>query len=209
MLEEAEKALKSDEPLPVSEQYIKEFVAYHKSAVRDFTHGFVPTYPTILFEKSMMLDMGDVTIEVYSFIRGHTDSDIMVYVPEEGLVALGDVSPERMLPSVRKEMEAYFAETMEHWGKIADGSREIKYVHMAHSDMHLSVETFKEQYRYLRDLWEGLSDLHSQGITLEEAREKFTIEDDFPYFRDKITKTGNGSIHERNIEAMWEMLSER
>ncbi len=209
MLEEAEKALKSDEPLPVSEEYVREFVAYHKSAVRDFTHGFVPTYPTILFEKTMMLDMGDVTIEVYSFIRGHTDSDIMVCVPEEGLVALGDVTPEKMLPSVSEDMGGHYADTMEHWGKIVDGGREIKYVHMAHSDMYLSVETFKEQYRYLRDLWEGLSDLHSQGIALEDARKIFTIEDDFPYFKDKITETGKGSIHERNIEAMWKMLSER
>ena len=209
MLEEAEKAIKSKEPLPVSEQYIKEFVAYHETAVQDFTQGFVPMYPTILFEITLTLDMGDMTIELYSFIRGHTDSDIMIFVPEEGLVALGDVSPEKMLPSVRKEMGAYFAETMEHWGKIVDGGREIEHVHMAHSDMHLSVKTFKEQYRYIDSLWQRLTDMHEKGMTIELAKKKCTIEKDFPYFKDKIVKTGKGSIHERNIDTMWAMLSEK
>lgn len=209
MLEEADAAMRSQDPLPVSEPYIKEFVAYHKSAVRDFTQGFIPTYPTILFEKNLMLDMGDMTIELYSFIRGHTDSDIMVFVPEEGLVALGDVAPEQMLPSVRKGMGANFADTMEHWKRIVGGDRDIKYVHMSHSDMHLSVEAFKEQYRYLRDLWEGLSGLHKQGLTIDEAKTKFTIEEEFPYFLRLTNITSRQKIHERNIETIWEMLGKK
>jgi hypothetical protein len=40
----------------------------------------------------------------------------------------------------------------------------------AHSNMFLSVETFKEQYKYLSTLWNGLSEMFRQGMTLEDAK---------------------------------------
>ncbi len=80
---------------------------------------------------------------------------------------------------------------------------------LAHSDMFLSVETFKEQYRYLNTLWQGLSEMYRQGMTLEAAKEKYTIKKDFSYFMDKITKMGDIDINEHNIEALWEKISDK
>ena len=209
MLKGGEEALKTEEPQSERYKYIREFIKYLRIAIQDLTQGFIPTYPTLLFEKSLILDMGDMTVELYSFIRGHTDSDIMIFVPEEGLVALGDVTPEHMLPSVSKEMEAYFPDTMDHWGKIINGGREIKYVHMAHSNMHLTAATFIEQYRYLHALWLGVSEMYLEGLTLDQVKMKVTIDDNFPYFKDKIIETRSGNIHEKNIEIIWERMVEK
>jgi len=41
---------------------------------------------------------------------------------------------------------------------------------MAHSDMKLGVETFKQQYRYLKTLWDGLGKMQHEGATLEDAK---------------------------------------
>ena len=139
----------------------------------------------------------------------HTDSDLVIFVPEEGLVALGDVAPEQMLPYIRKDLKSDFQVTLENWGRIVNSESEIKYVNMAHSDMHLSVQTFKEQYRYLHTLWQGLEQMRQNGLTLTDAIQKYTIENDFPYFKDKIIKTRRGSIHENNIEAIWERISKK
>ena len=68
--------------------------------IPELQSGFVPTYPTVLFEKNLILDMGDMTIELYSIGGMHTDSDIVIFVPEEGLVAIGDVPPDQ-LPELR------------------------------------------------------------------------------------------------------------
>jgi len=73
----------------------------------------------------------------------------------------------------------------------------------------LSVETFKEQYKYLNTLWQGLFEMYSQGLTIEDAKKKYTIEANFPYFKDKIIETRRGSIHENNIEAIWERISDK
>ena len=46
------------------------------------------------------------------------------------LVVLGDVAPEQILPSIRKDMEVDFSVTLEHWGKIVNSKWDIKDVDM-------------------------------------------------------------------------------
>lgn len=207
MLKDREERLKHLEQESRDFKRTQEFIACLKLVIPELQSGFVPTFPSVLFEKNLILDMGDMTIELYSIGGMHTDSDIVVFVPEEGLVAIGDVPPDQMLPVVRKELKSDFSVTLENWGRIVESGRDIKYVNMAHSDMFLSVETYKEQYKYMNTLWQGLLEMHRQGMTIEDAKKKYTIEDDFPYFMDKITKRGDIDINEYNIEAIWEKIS--
>lgn len=202
-----EEALRHMEPQSDQYKYGCERIAYLKMAVEDYKSGFIVAYPSVLFEKSLTIDMGDMTLQLYSFGSMHTDSDIVIFVPEEGLVAVGDMPPDPWLPYIRKELKSDFSVTLENWGRIVESGREIKYVNMAHSDMFLSVETFKEQYRYLNTLWRGLSEMFHQGLTLEDAKKRYTIEKDFPYFKDKIIKRGEIDINEYNIEAIWERIA--
>jgi glyoxylase-like metal-dependent hydrolase (beta-lactamase superfamily II) len=206
MLKEREEALKNLDPESRDHKFTEEFIVCLKMAIPELQSGFVPTYPTVLFEKNMILDMGDMTVELYSIGGMHTDSDIVVFVPEEGLVAIGDMAPDQILPNIRKDLKSDFAVTLENWGRIVDSGREIKYVNMAHSDMFLSVETYKEQYKYLSTLWNGLSEMYRKGMTLEEAKKKFSVENDFPYFKDRIIKIRDIDINEYNIEAIWERI---
>jgi len=97
--------------------------------------------------------------------------------------------------------------TLENWGRIVNSPSEIKYVNMAHSDMFLSVETFKEQYKYFNTLRQELSEMYRQGQTIKDAKKKYTIEKDFPYFKDKIIKMRDVDINENNIEAIWERIA--
>ena len=207
MLKEREAILMEAEPQSDEYKFTEEFIICLKMAIAELQDGFIPTYPSVLFEKNLTLDMGDMTLELYSFGGMHTDSDIVIFVPEEGFVAVGDVTPDRWIPYMNKNLTCDFAVTLEHWGRIVEGDRDIKYVNMAHSDMFLSVECFKEQYQYLHTLWQGLSEMVQQGMKIEDAKEKYTIEEDFPYFRDKRTKVRRERIHENNIETIWERIS--
>ena len=108
----------------------------------------------------------------------------------------------------RREPRAKLAEILEHWGRIINSEHPLKYINMAHSDMFLSVEMFKERYNYFTTLWHGLHDIHAQGLSVEEAKKIYTIERDFPYFKDKRLHAGGRNIHEYNIEAIWERIAE-
>lgn len=209
MLKGTEEALEHIEPQSRDYKTAKERITCLKIVIKELKSGFVPTYPSMLFEKNLTIDMGDMTLELYSFGGMHTDSDIVIFIPEEGLVAVGDLPPDQWLPYIRKELTSDFSVTLENWGRIVESKWDIKHLNMAHSDMHLSVETFKEQYRYLNTLWQGLSEMHSQGLKIEDAKKKYSIEDDFPYFKDRIIQTSKGNIHEYNIEAIWERISKK
>ena len=209
MQKEREEELKNLDPESRDYKFTDEFIVCLKMVIPELQSGFVPTYPTVVFEKNMVLDMGDMTIELYSIGGMHTDSDIVIFVPEEGLVAIGDVPPDQILPYIRKELKSDFSVTLVNWGRIVDSGREIKYVNMAHSDMFLSVETYKEQYRYLSTLWKGVSEMFRNGTTLEEAKKRYTIEKDFLYFKDRITKVQDIDITEYNVEAIWERIAKK
>jgi cyclase len=209
MQKEREEALTHLDPQSRDYKFTEEFIACLKLAIPELQSGFVPTYPSVLFEKSLILDMGDLTVELYSFGGMHTDSDIVVFVPEEGLVAVGDIGPDQVLPFIRKDLKSDFSVTLENWGRIVDSGREIRYVNMAHSDMFLSVETFKEQYKYLSTLWYGVSEMFRKGLTLEEAEKRYTVEKDFPYFKGKIIKIRDIDINASNIQVIWERMTNK
>jgi glyoxylase-like metal-dependent hydrolase (beta-lactamase superfamily II) len=204
-----EEALEHMEPQSRDYKTAKERITCLKIVAEELTSGFIPTYPSTLFEKNLTIDMGDMTLELYSFGGMHTDSDIVIFIPEEGIVAVGDMPPDQWLPYIRKELTSDFSITLEHWGRIVESKWGIKHLNMAHSDMNLSVETFKEQYKYLNTLWQGLSEMYRQGVKIEDAKKKFTIEEDFPYFKNRIVQTSRGNIHEYNIEAIWERISKK
>ncbi len=207
MLKDREEAIQHVEPDSKDYHFVREFIVCLKLAIEELQSGFIPTFPSVMFEKSLTLDMGDMTVELYSIGGMHTDSDIVIFVPEEGLVAIGDVAPDQMLPYIRKDLKSDFSMTLENWGRIVNSPSEIKYVNMAHSDMFLSVETFKEQYKYFNTLRQELSEMYRQGQTIKDAKKKYTIEKDFPYFKDKIIKMRDVDINENNIEAIWERIA--
>lgn len=209
MKKDREEALKKADPGSREYKFTEEFIACLELAIPELQNGFVPTYPSILFEKNMILDMGDMTIELYSVGGMHTDSDIAVFVPEEGLVAIGDMPPDQLLPIIRKELKSDFSVTLENWGRIVDSGREIKYVNMAHSDMFISAETYMQQYEYLSTLWNEVTEMFYEGLTLEEAKKEYSIGEDFPYFKDRITRMRDTDITEYNIEAIWERISKK
>jgi glyoxylase-like metal-dependent hydrolase (beta-lactamase superfamily II) len=209
MLKDREEALKHADPGSREYKYLEEFIACLEMAIPELQNGFVPTYPAVLFEKNMILDMGDMTIELYSVGGMHTDSDIAIFVPEEGLVAIGDMPPDQLLPIIRKELKSDFSVTLENWERIVDSGREIKYVNMAHSDMFISVDTYMQQYKYLSTLWNEVTEMFYDGLTLEEAKNEYTVAEDFPYFEDRITRMRDADITEHNIEAIWDRISKK
>ena len=189
--------------------FFREGAALATATIAELQDGFRPTFPTVLFEKRLVLDMGDASVELYAVGGTHTPGDIMIFVPEEGLVAIGDMWPDHVLPYLPKAGTWDLAEILENWGRIVDGGRTISHVNMSHSDMTLGVETFKEQYRYLRALWDGLCEMQRQGATLDAARQRYTIDRDFPYFKARLLKLRGVSIHDSNVEAIWERIGGR
>lgn len=69
--------------------------------VDDLHHRFVPTPPNQTFTDRTRIDGGDVTAELIFCGEVHTDHDVFVFVPEEGLLLTGDAFCSKNAPCFR------------------------------------------------------------------------------------------------------------
>jgi len=207
MIPQWDERMKKAAPGSGEFHYFREGILLFNKTIEELQAGFTPAFPTIVFDKGMTLFMGDMTIELYSVGGTHTPSDIMIFIPEEGLVAVGDMWPDQMLPYLNKKGAWDMATILENWGRIVESGREIKHVNFAHTDMRLKVETYKQQYHYLKTLWNGLRELRDKGGDLAAAKALYSIEKDFPYFKDRMQKMRDVDIHQGNVEAIWERIA--
>jgi glyoxylase-like metal-dependent hydrolase (beta-lactamase superfamily II) len=93
---------------------------------------FVLTPPSVTFSDRMTLNMGDLTLKLVFFGKGlHTDNDIVILIPEEGLLFTGDLlSPTERTPTVSAE------DNLPRWidvlEEILQNEREVRQVVTSH-----------------------------------------------------------------------------
>ena len=63
----------------------------YKLAYDDWVNGRVVTYPTITFDDTLNLYSGDITFNMIYFGKAHTNSDIMIHIPELKILLTGDL----------------------------------------------------------------------------------------------------------------------
>ncbi|MDY6860392.1 MAG: MBL fold metallo-hydrolase [Pseudomonadota bacterium] len=85
-----------------------------KRYARENAQGTVAQGPTITFEDSYTIDMGDMHIEVLHLGPAHSPGDIQVWLPEQRFVIAGDIAfHERMPPIFAETCTSCWIETWE------------------------------------------------------------------------------------------------
>ncbi len=89
--DEYDKALQTMEP--GSEERNEAFAQTlrYQHAWNDLANDRVLTKPTLTFEDSLTLFMGDATINMMYFGRAHSGSDILIHIPEDKILFTGDL----------------------------------------------------------------------------------------------------------------------
>ena len=70
---------------------LEKTITYYRTLAEGLGEGFRLTPPTRTFTDEMTLDLGDRTLELSYFGKAHSDTDILIFCPEEGLLATGDL----------------------------------------------------------------------------------------------------------------------
>jgi glyoxylase-like metal-dependent hydrolase (beta-lactamase superfamily II) len=63
----------------------------YRSALWDVKHRIPVLLPNITFPDSMKIDLGDTTVEMIYFGKFHSNSDILIYIPEIQVLFTGDL----------------------------------------------------------------------------------------------------------------------
>lgn len=186
-------------------EQIRETLFFTNLSLEGLEDGFVVTPPEMTFSDQMTIDLGDITLQLIYFGRAHTDNDILIYVPEEGVLMVGDLFLKSRLPFFYEENDT--PRWLASLSLVLDGEGPLEHVIPGHEELMTAAE-LRIRRDYVRDLWEGVTAAIEEGLSLEEIKERFALEARFDHLS-HLTHIYNGEdYHLINIEAIWRQLQE-
>ncbi|HEX4985720.1 MAG TPA: MBL fold metallo-hydrolase [Burkholderiales bacterium] len=124
---------------------------------------FRPALPTRTFDETVSLVVGDREIRILLLGRGHTDGDVFIHLPREGVVATGDALIDWM-----PYMNDGFPED---WVRTLDALERHDFAHIIPGHGGVLPREHLAFFRgYLADLVEAVKSAHAQGASLEEMK---------------------------------------
>jgi ankyrin repeat protein/glyoxylase-like metal-dependent hydrolase (beta-lactamase superfamily II) len=145
-----ESQLASAEPGSNSAVALSSKMTYYKGIHDGLSEGFELTPPTVTLEESMVLDLGDLSLEISWFGKSHSDDDLLIYCPEEKLLATGDVFAPGQDLYVDSERIGHFDRWIDSLETIASREDDIEFVIPGHGEF-LKLNEIGSQLAFVRD----------------------------------------------------------
>ncbi len=195
--------LESSELEPGEAEQTRERIRYATMVYDELNEGFVPTPPYITFSDRLMLDLGDLTLHLMHLGMCHSDSDILIHIPEEKLVIVGDAFNGRSVKYIDENAD------IPRWLDVLNGllkdENPIVHAVSGHGDM-MTRQDLLNHRQYIRGLWEGMQEAITEGLSLEAMKDRFSLEDHFPYVKHLRHTWDDGmDFHLLNVETVWKM----
>jgi len=182
---------------------LEEAMLYWSELTELMATGFEHPKPALSFADSMELHLDDVHIKLCYCTPGYSESDILIHVPEEKLLVVGDIFNKDRIPLISEKTDV--RRWLDLFEPFAEGREEIRYIIGAHDEL-MTLSELKVRLDYLKDLWGGVMAARREGMSLEETKELFVFAQRFPHLSHLSTRwvSWPHDLHERNIEKIWE-----
>jgi glyoxylase-like metal-dependent hydrolase (beta-lactamase superfamily II) len=140
------------------------------------TRSVRPAPPTLTLTDALTLHRGGREIRLLFLGRGHTGGDVVVHLPQERVVATGDL----LTAGPSYLGDAYVPE----WVETLDRLRGLDFdtVLPGHGDAFEGKAKIDHFQAYLRDFWQQARTLHDQGLSAEEAARRIDLRKHAPHY---------------------------
>ncbi len=184
-------------------------IALLEQAIVDYAGGFESDLPDITFSDRMAFDLGDLSIKMYFFGRAHSGSDILIHIPEEGLLLTGDLFLDgNWLPLFAGQPDLDIPKWITALNTVLDGEDPIKQVIPGHQHFW-SRERLAMWRDYIVKLWDGVQAAKVEGVDFNEVQRRFPLEKKYYYLKDLgHSDTELLRFQARTVEAFWKQLFE-
>jgi glyoxylase-like metal-dependent hydrolase (beta-lactamase superfamily II) len=166
-------------------------------------------YPDSLFDDKYVLKIGNKTFKMYHNAPSYSASDIIIYIPEERALIIGDIFNTKRIPYFSLSMEE--PTDLDAWEKlfseyVSTGSR-VKHFVGTHGEGIITAAEIRDQFKYLRKLYEEVKILKGSGKTAEEIITLLPL-DKFPYLSayNPYFYGTPYNIHQGNIRTLWNQI---
>ncbi len=181
-------------------------VAINNVIASDLSEGQKIIPPIITFNDRMTLYSDDIDLHLYYMGEGHSDCDILVHVPQEGLIVAGDAFMKSMLIGYMKQDRFDMARYSEILNTVLNDRVRIKYAVCGHGPIMTFGELLAKR-DYLKSLLEGIRQAYSDGADLKTVIQRLPLEN-YSHLTRLIGKTSAelNNEHKNIIEKYWSRL---
>jgi len=175
----------------------------------DMEEGFEIVKPSVTFCDKYTLDLGDLQLELVYFGKGHSLSDILIHIPQEGVLVTGAIVYLRgHLPGITeqaelKDVRRYIAVLNE----FLEEEAKVERVVTSHSPV-LTRNDLKLVRDYYQTMLDGVRAARQEGLTLEQAAERLAVRKKFPHYYQAQSAQWSEAKQNRNITVLWNLLAE-
>ncbi|MCU0917708.1 MAG: MBL fold metallo-hydrolase [Planctomycetes bacterium] len=176
--------------------------------IQDMKEGFEVVKPTLTFPDRQVLDLGDLTLELVFFGKGHSLSDILIYVPQEKLLISGATVYQRAhLPEVAEETQLA---DVQRFIAVLDSflapDVQIHRVIPSHSPPLVKSDLRPARDYYVKML-AGVRAARQEGLTFEQTTQRWALRTNFPALRETPPGDWAHGMHDRNLRNLWRIVS--
>lgn len=155
------------------------------------------TLPNLTIDRSMSLHAGEREVRILYFGRGHTEGDVVVFLPKEKVLVTGDLLT-NSIPFMRDSYPIEWSATLAGVEKL-DFTQNIP----GHGDVQQGKERLQMLRAFLDDLIPAVRRAISEGKTLDEA--KRTVKAELAPRHEKNFPSWNGGA-EASIDRAYQHL---
>jgi len=172
----------------------------------DGVGDFSLTPPDLSFRDRLKIVSGDLTLYLLWYGECHTNNDILIYCPEENILAVGDLFYKKSLPPFSKHRDLNIPQWIKTLDWILGEEHLIKYIVPGHNEL-LERGDLVLYRNYIATLWKGIKKAISKGYSLQKINHNFSLKNKFPALvnRDHFSNNG-GSLHQGNVNAIWNQI---
>ena len=111
------------------------------------------TLPTITFSDQMTLYFSDLTMRLIYFGKAHTESDILIYIPDEKMLFSGDLFREGGSPGFSTHEKQDVHKWQQSLNQVLAPGNEIKHVIHGHG-MVMNKNDLMDFYEFVQNQFE-------------------------------------------------------
>jgi cyclase len=124
------------------------------------------TLPTLTFDRSLILHRPSRTVQILWLGKGHTDGDVVVYLPKEKVIFTGDLV-QGFTPFMGDSYPYDWIRTLQKIEKL-----DFDYLLGGHGEVMRGKEHVRLLEDYFRDLMAQTAEAYAQGASREETRKR-------------------------------------
>jgi glyoxylase-like metal-dependent hydrolase (beta-lactamase superfamily II) len=173
-------------------------------------HGFAVRPPDLTFSERLVLDLGNVTLELHALGNGHSATDTVMLIPEERVLFTGCFFFVRDgLPLFGFHPELEVDRWIEVFAAVLDGDTPIEHVVPGQHALWTPAE-LRGWRDYVAELWYDVQRLEAEGVTLAVAQERLPPPSVLrAMVEDSVDDDSLVEYHSANVEKYWRQHKEK